>query len=171
HHETVKDWTLDITPENVSLSTAKLKAVVDQKTGAISFLDAAGRMVLAEKSRELSPALVQGDQTFHVRQEWESPTNEALFGLGQHQLGLMNIKGYDLDLWQFNGTVAIPFLLSSRGYGILWDNTSFTRFGDLRELEPIPTAQLFSLDGKPGGFTASYFSGQNFNRLLVRRTE
>ena len=171
--EAVNDWNLDITRSWVTLSTARLKAVVDLKTSAVSFLDAAGGTVLAEKpgSRQLSPALVQGERTFHVRQEWESPTNEALYGLGQHQLGLMNIKGYDLDLWQYNGTIAIPFLTSSRGYGILWDNTSFTRFGDLRELEPIPVAQLFGLDGKPGGLTASYFSGQNFNRLLARRTE
>ena len=52
---------------------------------------------------------------------------------GQHQLGLTNIKGYDLDLWQHNATVSLPFLVSSRGYGILWDNTSYSRFGDLRQ--------------------------------------
>ena len=61
----------------------------------------------------------------------------------------MNIKGYDLDLRQYNTSVIIPFLVSSRGYGILWDNTSFTRFGDLREFEPIPAARLYDASGKP----------------------
>jgi len=64
--------------------------------------------------------------------------DEALYGLGENHLGLLNLKGYDLDLWQHNGTIVIPFLVSSRGWGILWDNTSFTRFGDLREFAPIP---------------------------------
>ncbi len=167
----VKHWDLNLTDERAILSTARLEAVVDLKTGKVSFLDAAGQPILAEKARELSPAIVQGDNTFHVRQEWEAQADEALYGLGQHQLGLMNIKGYDLDLWQYNGTIAIPFLVSSRGYGILWDNTSYTRFGDLRECESIPASRLFDADGTPGGFTASYFAGQNFERLIARRKE
>jgi alpha-D-xyloside xylohydrolase len=167
----VKHWDFELTRDSAIVSTAKLKAVVNLGSGAVSFLDAAGQPILAEKSRELLPAIVQGDNTFHVRQEWEAQTNEALFGLGQQQLGLMNIKGYDLDLWQYNGTIAIPFLVSSRGYGILWDNTSYTRFGDLRDAVPIPASQLFDTDGTPGGFTASYFADQNFGKLLVRRRE
>lgn len=169
----IKDWKLEVGADAVTLSTCKLTAKVARNTGAVSFFDAQGNTVLAEKpgSRVLQPAIVQGDQTYHVRQEWEPEQGEALYGLGQHQLGLMNIKGYDLDLWQFNGTIAIPFLVSSRGYGIFWDNTSFTRFGDLRDWESIPAAQLFDADGKPGGFTASYFAGENFDRLLTRKTE
>lgn len=171
HH--IKDWKLEVGADGVTLSTSKLTAKVARTTGAVSFFDAQGNAVLAEKpgSRALQSVIVQGDQTFHVRQEWEPKPDEALYGLGQHQLGLMNIKGYDLDLWQFNGTISIPFLVSSRGYGIFWDNTSFTRFGDLREWEPMPAAQLFDADGKPGGLTASYFAGENFDHLLTRRTE
>jgi alpha-D-xyloside xylohydrolase len=168
-----KNWNVELNAGEVTLSTSKLMAKVSRTTGAVSFFDAHGNPVLVEKagSRALQPTTVQGDQTFHVRQEWQSENNEALYGLGQHQLGLMDIKGYDLDLWQFNGTIAIPFLVSSRGYGIFWDNTSLTRFGDLREWEPIPAAQLFDADGKPGGLSASYFAGENFDRLLTRRTE
>ena len=127
-----KNWKLEVGEHEVTLSTSKLMAKVSRTTGAVSFFDAQGNPVLAEKGRALQPAIVQGDQTFHVRQEWEPAQNEAIYGLGQHPLGLMNIKGYDLDVWQFNGTIAIPFLVSSRGYGIFWDNTSLTRFGDLR---------------------------------------
>ena len=165
-------WKLNATDEGVTLSTPKLVARVDQH-GTVSFFTTSGQLILAEKAggRSITPAIVQGDNTFHVRQEWEPAANEALYGLGQHQLGLMNIRGYDLDLWQYNGTIAIPFLTSSRGYGILWDNTSFSRFGDLRDLKPIPTAQLFDSQGKPGGLTASYFAGQKFDQLLATRTE
>ncbi len=166
-----KHWDFEVAGDLAIVSTTKLKAEVNLGSGAVSFFDAAGQPILAEKSRELMPAIVQGDNTFHVRQEWEAQTNEALFGLGQQQLGLMNLKGYDLDLWQYNGTIAIPFLVSSRGYGILWDNTSYTRLGDVREAAPILVNQLFDAEGAPGGLTASYFGDQNFGKLLVRRKE
>ena len=166
-------WTLATTPADATLATAKLKVRVDRATGAVSFFDAAGKPILAEKAdgRTLAPAIVQGDQTFHIRQEWEPNADESLYGLGQQQLGILNLKGYDLDLWQHNGTVVVPFLVSSRGYGILWDNTSFSRFGDLRELELIPPSCLFDAEGKPGGLTGSYFAGGNFEQLVATRVD
>jgi alpha-D-xyloside xylohydrolase len=150
-------WSLRSENDQVVLTTDDLTARVNLASGAVSFLDSGGHLILAEKDngRTITPAIVQGESTYHLRQEWMANEGEALFGLGQQQLGLMNLKGYDLDLWQHNGTIAIPFLLSSRGYGIFWDNTSYTRFGDLREADPIPPSQLFDRDGRPGGLTGS----------------
>jgi alpha-D-xyloside xylohydrolase len=168
-------WTLATAPDGAeaTLSTARLKVRVDLKSGAVAFLDAKGQPILRERAdgRTMEAAEVQGERTQHVRQTWEANADEALYGLGQHQLGLLNIKGYDLDLWQHNATVAVPFLVSSRGYGILWDNISYTRFGDLRELEPVPAAQLFDADGKPGGLTGSYFAGAAFEKLVATRVD
>jgi len=65
----------------------------------------------------------------------------------------------------------IPFLVSSRGYGILWDNPSFTRFGDLRPFEAIPGARLFDADGKPGGLTGTYFADSRFEQQVARQTD
>jgi alpha-D-xyloside xylohydrolase len=159
--------------DSLTLATSKIKVRVDLATGTVAFLDAAGRPVLAEKpgGRGLEPAEVQGEATFHARQEWLENADESLFGLGQHQLGLPDIKGYDLDLWQHNGTVIVPFVVSSRGYGILWDNTSYTRFGDLREWAPIPPSRLFDAGGRPGGLTASYHAGSRFERLVATRVD
>jgi alpha-D-xyloside xylohydrolase len=166
-------WGLTSGPHEATLRTAKLKVRLDLATGALAFLDPAGQPIVLEKEggRTMTPAEVQGERTLHVRQEWEENPDEALYGLGQHQLGLMNIKGYDLDLWQHNGTVIVPFLVSSRGFGILWDNTSFTRFGDLREPEPIPAVRLFDASGKPGGLTGSYFAGSRFERMVATRVD
>ena len=117
------------------------------------------------------PAIVQGESTQHVRQEWLPGLDEALYGLGENQLGLLDLRGYDLDLWQHNGTIVIPFLVSSRGWGILWDNTSFTRFGDLRELEPIPAERLFDASGQRGGLTGAYYRGAHFDHLVGERVD
>jgi len=161
------------TTNDVVVTTGRLNVRVDLQSGAVSFLDADGNTILAERAngRTITAAFVQGDRTSHVQQEWEPNADEALFGLGQHQLGLMDIKGYDLDLWQHNGTISIPYLVSSRGYGILWNNTSYTHFGDLRKPEAIPTNQLFDADGNPGGLTGSYFAGDNFDRLVAKRVD
>ena len=152
-----------------TLSTAKIKVLVDLQTGAVKFVDTQNRLILAEKtgSRDISPISIQGENTSHVRQEWESNAGEALYGLGQRQLGILNIKGYDLDLWQRNTTVIIPYLVSNRGYGILWDNTSYTRFGDLREPAPISAAKLFNAKGEPGGLSAYYYADPRFEKLVA----
>jgi alpha-D-xyloside xylohydrolase len=166
-------WDLETGSRDATVSTAKLKARVDLATGAVTFLDASGHTILAEKKggRTMTPADVQGEKTFNVRQVWEANSDESLYGLGQHHLGLTDLKGYDIDLWQHNGTVAVPMLVSSRGYGIFWDNTSYTRFGDLRPWAPIPGAALLDKDRKPGGLTGSYYAGAKFDRLVGTRVD
>jgi alpha-D-xyloside xylohydrolase len=156
-----------------TLATAKLRVRIDLATGKVAFFDPSGAPVLEEKDggRTLMAATVQGEDTQHVRQEWLPHADEALYGLGENHLGLLNLKGYDLDLWQHNGTIVIPFLVSSRGWGILWDNTSFTRFGDLREFAPIPPERLFDASGKRGGLTGSYYRGADFKHLVGERVD
>ena len=152
------------------LTTDALEVRVVLATGDVSFYDRQGRLIAAEKpgGRELAPAVVQGEHVFHVGQQWLAQPDEALFGLGQQQLGLFNLQGYDLELWQHNGTIVITFLQSSRGYGILWDNASFSRFGDLRPFTAIPAAQLRDQAGQPGGLTAGYYRGAHFAELTAQ---
>ena len=166
-------WELKTAAGTATLSTAQLKVQVDLVTGAVTFLDSAGQPILAEKKggREITAAAVQGEQTYHVRQAWEPNADESLYGLGENQLGLVDLKGYDLDLWQHNGTVVVPFLVSSRGYGILWDNPSYSRFGDLRPSEPIPAAQLLDDNRKPGGLTGNYYADAGFGRLAAQQID
>ena len=137
----------------VTFTTSQIGVRVEA-TGRVTFLDSNGQVILAERphgGRTMTAATVQGESTFHVRQEWEPKSDESLYGLGQHQQGLFNIKDYDLDLRQYNTEIFIPFLISSRGYGVLWDNTSFTRFGDLDDAVPLPGAtELYDRDGEPG---------------------
>jgi alpha-D-xyloside xylohydrolase len=162
------DWQLTSDASAATLTTTKLRTRVDLRSGAVSFSDRAGRAVLAElpEGRALVPAEVQGEKTFHVRQQWIPASDESLYGLGQRQLGILDIKGYDLDLWQHNTHVVVPFLVSSRGYGILWDNDSFTRFGDLRVFEPIPAECLHDASGSAGGLACGTFSDDAPDELV-----
>jgi alpha-D-xyloside xylohydrolase len=68
-----------------------------------------------------------GGDYFRIEQRFRSYEDERFFGLGQHQHGLLNQKGSVIDLAQINTEVAIPFLMSSRGYGFLWHNPAVGR--------------------------------------------
>ena len=114
----------------VTVATAKMQAVVDRATGAVSFRDAAGKTFFAELpgTRLLTPSAVRGQATFTVGQGFESPADEKLFGLGQYQDGLWDWRGLPIELRQLNTQISIPMLISSKGYGLLWDNASRTDF-------------------------------------------
>jgi len=114
----------------ITVSTAQLRAVVDRATGSLSFQDANGRTVLAEKpgGRLLRPVTLQGKPVFTVGQTFQSSASEKLYGLGQYQDGLWDWRGIPVEMRQVNTQIAIPVLVSNQGYGLLWDNASRTDF-------------------------------------------
>ncbi|KGT82839.1 alpha-xylosidase, partial [Xanthomonas vasicola] len=118
--------------DSVQLKTGKVTATVSTVDGHVSFADANGKPVLSEVAggRSFAPLKVEGKQYLSVRQRFQSPDDEALYGFGQHQQGWMNQKGRNIELQQNNIDMAVPYLVSSRNYGLLWDNNSITRLGD-----------------------------------------
>jgi alpha-D-xyloside xylohydrolase len=143
----------------VVLSTNRLTAEIAQTSGRVTFRNERGEVVLAEAvaGRAFSPITVEGRSFYSIRQQFESPADEAFYGLGQHQSGRVNHKNEDVELAQHNMDIGIPFLVSSRNYGILWDNNSITRFGDPRPWQPLnQTLKLYDAKGTPGGLTATY---------------
>lgn len=114
----------------------KITATVS-KAGKITFLNAEGKVLLEEflrnrrdvsspkcsaldvDAREMKPIL-GGD--FAVTVRFESDPKEKLFGLGQYQQPLLNLKGCELELAHRNSQASVPFMLSSLGYGFLWNN-------------------------------------------------
>lgn len=159
HPDSAAKWDISQNDTEVVLTTRLLKATVNLSSGAVRFADAAGRPITAEKAisgRSFEPAVFEGSPLWHIRQTFEMQPGEALYGLGQHQDGLVNYKGYRIDLFQNNTEVAVPFLLSSKNYGILWDNYSVTAAGDIRPYKPLSALRLFSENGDEGWLTATY---------------
>jgi alpha-D-xyloside xylohydrolase len=161
-------WELVETPDSAIIITASFKTVVSLPDGRVSFLDLMDRPILEEHGelRSFEPFTLDTVQTFHVMQSFESAADEAFYGLGAHQNGQMNYKGQDVDLVQHNIVDVVPFIYSSRNYGILWDNYSASKFGDEREYEPLSqdqesSLQLFSRTGESGGLTADYYVGDH----------
>ncbi|MGN6247191.1 MAG: TIM-barrel domain-containing protein [Ginsengibacter sp.] len=152
-------WNVDSSKGRLALKTKTLTAIVNLKTGAVSFLDAKGKQIISEKpigGRSFKPAVFDGKRYYSITQTFQSPSNDAWYGLGQHQDGVINYRGQQVNFFQNNTEVAIPFLVSSKNYGILWDNYSLTKVGDTRPLHPLSSLQLFSKRGEAGWLTASY---------------
>lgn len=168
---------LTATPQVVTVDTGQIKAQVSRATGAVRFLNAQGAPILSETpgGRTLTPITLAGptlEAAFRSAQSFILPADEDIYGLGQHQDGAMSYRGLVVPLEQANREVAIPFLLSSRGYGLLWDNPAHTdvAVGAGRAV-PVPADQLFSEDGQPGGLTGHYFHGEDFKTLAATRTD
>ena len=152
-------WELHSDPSLVVLKTRRLTATVTVATGAVHFMDAEGKEILAEKEHEgrsFDPAVFDGQPSWHIRQTFETTSGEGIYGLGQHQDGVFNYIGHQVSLFQNNTEVAVPFFLSTRNYGILWDNYSLTTVGDIRPYKPLSVLRLFSARGEQGWLTASY---------------
>ncbi len=119
-----------------TLVNGKLTVKVSHE-GWLSFYNQHGKLLLAEywrnrnridryavplrvDARELKP--IQGTDSFSLAARFEAFEDEKIFGMGQYQEGNLNKKGAILELAHRNSQASVPFLLSSRGYGFLWNN-------------------------------------------------
>jgi alpha-D-xyloside xylohydrolase len=163
--------------KSLTLATSLMQAQVDRRTGAVRFLDVSGKAFLSEtpSGRNLTPITLDGptpEAAYKSSQSFILPKDEGIYGLGQHQDGLLDYRGSMVTLEQVNREVAIPFLVSSRGYGLLWNNPAHTEVAVGATVGiPIPAARLFAADGKPGGLTAEYFNGQDLKNAVAARID
>lgn len=156
------------------LNSESLKVMINKMTGEIQYQDKEGNPVLSEIAdggKTYTPVVIDGNNFYSIRQVFDSPDDEAFYGLGGHQHDLMNYKGKDVDLKQFNIIDVVPFLVSSRNYGILWDNYSISKFGDPREYGEISSLKLYSENNEEGGLTAKYRSMTDQNKIFAERLE
>ncbi|WP_346853927.1 TIM-barrel domain-containing protein [uncultured Draconibacterium sp.] len=160
--------------DRLFISTAKTKVIVSTITGEIEFADENGNPILMEKTnggKTLTPMQVDGENGYSIQQVFQSSEDEAIYGLGQHQANEMNYKGKNEELFQYNTKVSVPFIVSNKNYGILWDNYSFSRFGDPRPYGQISQLKLYDTDGKEGGLTATYIDDTRKGHVFVERQE
>ncbi|MDP2889651.1 MAG: DUF4968 domain-containing protein, partial [Bacteroidota bacterium] len=159
--------------DSVILSTAKLKAKVSMVSGEVKFYDENNKLILQERKvgKSFAPITVEGTTGYSFTQVFESPDDEAFYGLGQHQSDEFNYKGLNEILYQYNTKVAVPFVVSNKNYGILWDNYSVTKFGDPREYAEMDQFKLYNDKGEEGGLSALYYTNSDTNNVYVSRNE
>ena len=113
------------------ITTLKLKGLTltaDNGSGLVEVADSRGVKVFSALAHELKDGTIQGEPTKEAKLVIDSPADEYLYGLGQFQDGYLNVRGLTRRLTQVNTQISIPFLLSSKGYGLLWNNYGLTDF-------------------------------------------
>jgi len=126
------DITFNRQGDVVSMKSDKMEVDLNLLTGKVTYLDLNGKILLTEKDygTQFTPTLDVKKESFTVRQAFLLEKDEAIYGLGQQQNGLLNQRGQRNELKNGNTKVSIPFFQTLKGYGIFWDNYASTLFTD-----------------------------------------
>jgi alpha-D-xyloside xylohydrolase len=111
--------------------TPKISVEFDLQSGLLHFRDAGGKSLLQESERaprRYVPQRVNAENVYRVEQRFFPDALEGIYGLGQHQGGAFDQRGTVVELAQANTNVAIPFFVSTSGYGLLWNTAAKSRF-------------------------------------------
>ena len=156
--------------DTVMVATASVCANVLASTGEVWFTGADGNVILREETgggKTFEPIEVEGTHGYTFRQVFDSPEDEAFYGLGQHQADEFNYKGKNEELFQYNTKVSVPFIVSNKGYGVLMDSYSMMRFGNPQDYKQLGEVfKLYDKNGKEGCLTGTYVPAQG--ETLVR---
>ena len=158
-------FTADQSTAELLLHTAGFTAAVSLNSGAVRFRDAAGTTLLAETDwpfpRKVAPTVTDGMATDHASVWFALTPLESLYGLGQHQTGQLNLRNQQFVLTQDNTNISIPFFLSSRGYGVLWNNGSATDWNNRFQ-------QVLTIRSDVAKAVDYYFiPGPSFDRIIA----
>lgn len=119
----------------VSLQSKKLKVDLDLKSGKVSFNSLVGSALLSEAASgaTFTDFNDAGSKTYRINQLFTLDKDEAIYGLGQQQRGKLSLRNAKINMVQGNVDDYVPFLVSTKGYGLFWDNYSPTVFEDKPE--------------------------------------
>lgn len=121
-------WAVEEADHTLRVITSQLQVEIQKATGAITWLDAAGKLLVREPEQGGKTIDLEDDHA--ARLELVFAPGEAIYGLGQHEEGILNYRGHCQYLYQHNLKVAIPQIVSTRGYAILWDTAALSVFHD-----------------------------------------
>ena len=118
--------------KTITLGSGKITLQLSKSDGAIQYLTTNNHIILKEQGGGIiAPVKIEHEEkAFSIQQNFKLTPDEGIYGLGQHQSGYMNYRGHTVKLVQANTEAVTPFLISTAGYGLLWDNYSKTIFAD-----------------------------------------
>ncbi len=155
-------WTMQDAGKDTVVNAGRVQVKISHKDGVITYNRPDGQNLLVEGPKLMKPASMNGEQTYHAEDVIKIyGSEEALYGLGQHQAGVWNYRGTSIDLSQENTEIAIPFFLSSKGYGLFWNNSSVSKFNNRM------AHYLFLSSQVADTIDYYFFYGPDFDRLIA----
>lgn len=175
HQFSGKDWALTIpSPAQGEIEILDDKAIIHNgniyavvtEYGRISFYNTKNELLLKEYYRswdygtknweELDTIVMMrtaartyktvGGDHYHITVRFEADDNEKLFGMGQYQHPYLDLKGCTLELAQKNTQASVPYLLSNKGYGLLWNNPAIGQATLGRNITEFTAQSTFQID-------------------------
>ena len=128
--EQLPDWSY-VKHDEVANSNVSVK--IDKKRQLLQVKDRQGRVVFTATRHDM-----QGEQAMLT---FKSPKDEYLYGLGQFQDGYTNVRGLSRRLTQVNTQISLPMVLSSKGYGVLWNNYGMSEYNPSSESVTLVKSQ------------------------------
>lgn len=166
--KTTPDFTVAETATEVTITTAKLNIVVNKLSNSVKYTDLKGNVILSEddsQSKSMKEATIAGIDTYICSSKFKSPKDESLYGLGCHPEDSLsvNYKGRNQEMAIKYMTGAIPVLLSTKGYGLLWDNYSASNFYGAENANT-----KFKYESESGTMVDYYFIyGPSFDNIIA----
>ncbi len=124
-------WSFTQGKDGDKLASDRLIVHVPSASENVTVSTPSGTVLLALRGWMMNPAVVAGERTYHVGATFASPDDEHYYGLGQNQEGFLDLRGHPVRCWHYydapgGESVCVPFLVTNRGYGVIWDNPSKT---------------------------------------------
>jgi alpha-D-xyloside xylohydrolase len=123
---------ITISAEKATVRSGKIHAEIEAANGRITYLNDKNEVLLKESYHKHHSHFARqfkskGSDHFELRVTFDAEKDEHLYGMGQYPNDCLDLKGNVLELAQKNTQISIPFLLSSKGYGFIWNNPSIGR--------------------------------------------
>ncbi|MBN2611918.1 MAG: glycoside hydrolase family 31 protein [Bacteroidales bacterium] len=126
-------WNINENEKTITLSTQNITVIYNKQTNNIRFLQNNGKLLLADDLKEIIPANVMGEKCFHIKQSFNYSHGESLYGLGSYMDGEVRLNAKKVEMLQRNREDVVPVIISTNGYGLLWDNYSLSEFNDTKD--------------------------------------
>lgn len=150
--------------EELTLATPRLRVFVNKQTCALTFQRPDGSEITRERTKnpaEIKQVKISDSPTYEVKQTFTLSPDESLYGLGQYNDRYMDYRGRQVLLVQTNIGIVVPLLVSTRRYGILWDNYSKTIFKDDAE------GASFWSESAPEGIDYYFIAGESMDAVIA----
>jgi len=123
---------ISINEEKAVVVNGKIRVEIDARDGRIKYLNDKNEVLLHESHHRHHAHFARqfksrGSDHFELKVTFDAEKDEHLYGMGQYPNDCLDLKGTVLELAQKNTQISIPFLISSKGYGFIWNNPSIGR--------------------------------------------
>ena len=150
--------------DTLTVAGPALRVTVDKRSGALAFFGPGDRLLTRERASaptELQRVEIAGSPSYALAQTFTLTADESLYGLGQYNEPYMDYRGREVLMVQTNIGIVVPFMVSTRRWGLLWDVYSKMSFSDR------PEGATFRAESAPAGADYYVVAGTDMDGVIA----